>query len=206
MNSPTRGGLVDWAELQRKVEAARQATERGWMPSPEEKKRILHARAQALAAAPAERPAAAGTVDVVAFRLADETYGIELPFVREVYPLKAFTQLPCTPAFVLGIVNVRGQILSVVNLGKFFDLPEKGLTELNRVIVLRRNDMEVGLLADAVEGVRSVPADEIQPALPTLTGVREVYLKGIAPGRLVVLDGEKVLSDRNLVVNEYVEA
>ena len=196
---------IDWAELQRKVDAARQATERGWAPSAEEKKRILRARAQALAAVPAERVAAARTVDVVMFRLADEAYGIELPFVREVYPLKAFTPVPCTPAFVLGIINIRGQILSVIDLGKFFDLPEKGLTDLNKVVVLSRGAMELGILADEVVGVQVIPLDRIQPIPPILAGLRETYLKGVTPERLAVLDGGAILSDRSIVVDEHVE-
>ena len=196
---------IDWAEVRRRVDAARLATERGWAPLPEERRRILKERARALAAVAVEQPAAETMVEVVKFLLAGETYGIELAFVREVHPLKAFTPLPCTPAFVLGIVNVRGQILSVVDLGRFFELPAQGLGELNKVIILRRGDMELGILADAVLGVQSVPLDEIQPGLPTLTGVRQAYLKGITPARLVLLDGGSILADKNLVVNEQVD-
>ncbi len=130
---------------------------------------------------------------------------LRYPFVREVYPLKAFTPLPCTPAFVLGIVNVRGQILSVIDLGKFFDLPTMVVGEPTKVIILRRGEMELGFLADALLGVQSIPRDQIQPGLPTLTGVRQAYLKGITPARLVVLDGGSILADKNLVVNEQVD-
>ncbi|MDD5035664.1 MAG: chemotaxis protein CheW [Methylococcaceae bacterium] len=196
---------IDWIEIHRRVEQSQQSAKLGWAPSDEEKLRILKARAQALAQAPVKPPAAGMMVDVVAFLLADETYGIELPFVREVYPLKDFTPLPGTPAFVLGIVNVRGQILSIVDLKKFFELPDKGLTDLNKVIILQRGEMEIGILADAVLGVQTIPRDDIKKALPILSGVRETYLKGVTAERLIVLHGGNILADKNLVVNEQAE-
>jgi purine-binding chemotaxis protein CheW len=203
--SASEGKSIDWGQVRQRVDAARQATERGWSPSSEEKRRILRGRARVLAAAPPEAPVAETRIEVVTFLLGGERYGIELSFVREVYPLKAFTPLPCTPAFVLGIVNVRGQILSVIDLGRFFDLPAMAVGEPGKVIILRRGEMELGILAQAILGVQSVPRDEIHPGMPTLTGVRQAYLMGITAARLAVLDGGSILADRNLVVNEQVE-
>ncbi len=114
--------------------------------------------------------------------------------------------MPCTPAFVLGIVNVRGRILPVLDLKKFFDLPERGLTDLHRIILVRGNDLEFGLLADVIVGVRSAAADSLQPSLPTLTGIREEYLRGIGEDRLVVLDLERVLADPKIIVHQEVES
>jgi purine-binding chemotaxis protein CheW len=130
---------------------------------------------------------------------------VETSFVREIHPLTDLTPLPCTPAFVLGVVNLRGEIVSLIDVKKFFDLPEKGLTDLNKVIVLQSATMRFGILADAVLGVRRVPAAEIQPSLPTLTGIREQYLKGVTAGRTVILDAEKLLGDEKIVVQEQVE-
>jgi purine-binding chemotaxis protein CheW len=125
--------------------------------------------------------------------------------VREIYPLKEFTPIPCTPPFVLGIVNVRGQILSVIDIKKFFDLPEKGLADLNAVIILHSESMEFGILADVIMGVRNIVASELQTSLPTLTGIREEYLKGITKEQTAILDAEKLLSDKSIVVHELVE-
>ncbi len=196
---------IDWSEVHRRLETARAALERGLTPSPEEKKQILRARAKALAREPEGEGAAQEALEIVEFLLAYERYGIESSYVREVYPLKAFTPLPCTPPFVLGIINVRGQILSVIDIKKVFDLPEKGLTDLNKVIILRGEKMEFGILADAILGVRSIPLEKIQPSLPTLTGIREEYLKGVTGERVVILDAEKLLSDKKILVHEEVE-
>jgi purine-binding chemotaxis protein CheW len=139
---------------------------------------------------------------VVEFLLASEHYGIELRHIREIHALSELTPLPGTPAFVMGLANVRGQILSVIDIKKFFGLPEKGLTDLNKVIVVRTQQMELGILADAVLGVRAIGLSELQTSLPTLTGIRAEYLRGITKDPLVVLDVEKILSNEKIVVND----
>ena len=134
------------------------------------------------------------------FKLAHERYALELMHICEVYPLKELTPLPGTPDFVLGIINVRGRILSIIDIKRFFDLPGKGLTDLNQVIILQSEEMEFGILADEIVGTRSIPASSIQTSLPTLTGIRAEYLKGVTGDRVVILDGEKILSDEKMVV------
>lgn len=205
---------LDWAELHRRLDAAEAALERRLSPGIEEKRKILRARARALAAgnkvgnkAGNKKDAAslALALEVVEFVVGPEHYGIESCRIREIYPLNEFTPLPCTPSFVLGLINVRGQILSLIDIKKLFDLPEKGLTNLNRVIIVHANHMEIGILADAILGVRSIAANDLYPALPTLTGIREQYLRGITKDSLVVLDVEKILSDKKILVDEAMD-
>lgn len=165
---------------------------------------MLEERALALAREPAQAESGEESFEVVEFVLAHERYAVASEFVREVYPLEELTTLPCTPAFVLGIINVRGEILSVIDIKKFFDLPEQGLTDLNKVIVLESKDMLFGIVADAISGVRRIRRAGIQPPLPTLTGIREDYLQGVTAERLVVLDAGKLLADEKLIVRERV--
>lgn len=171
-------------------------------PTPEEKKKILKQRAKHLARPRETDVRELGQLEIVEFLLAYERYAIESSWVREVYPLKELTPLPGTPAFVSGIINVRGRIVSVLDMKSFFDLPPKGLTDLNKVIIVGDGQMEFGLLADAVCGVSHVPLQEIQPPLPTLTGIRQEYLKGLTSQRLVILDVAKILSDPGIIVRE----
>jgi purine-binding chemotaxis protein CheW len=172
---------------------------------PEEKQRILQERARALAREPDTGAEPLNYLEVLEFSLAYERYALETFWVREVYPLTEFTPLPGAPPFLLGLINVRGQILSVVDLKRFFNLTEKGLSDLNKVIILRREGLEVGLLADAVTGVRSVPLTGMQASLPTLEGLSPDYLKGITRDALIVLDAEKILTDPRLIIHEEVE-
>lgn len=192
----------DWKELHRRLEASQTALQQRLAPSAEDKQKILHARARSLAGGKAEAASPGQSVEVVEFILGPEHYGIESRYIREVYPLTEFTPLPCTPAFVLGLVNVRGQILSVIDIKKLFDLPEKGLTDLNKVIIVHADRMELGILADGILGVRSIPFQELELALPTLTGMREDYLLGITKDPMVVLDVPRILSDERILVKD----
>ncbi len=197
-----RPTVIDWQEVHQRLESAQMTLERGLSFTPEEKKKILKARARVLAREPEKEALDQGYLEVVEFLLAYETYGIESAYVREIYPLTEITPLPGTPPFVQGIVNIRGQILSVIDLKKFFELPEKGLSDLNKIIIVQDDNMEFGILADAVLGIRKLPVGEIEAALPTLTGIRAQYLKGVTRERMAILDAAKILSDKNIIISE----
>jgi purine-binding chemotaxis protein CheW len=174
-------------------------------PLNEEAARILHERARALARTTETAEETGTYLELLEFRLASERYAVETRHVEAVHPLQDLTPLPCTPPFVLGIVNLRGCIVPVLDLKKFFELPEQGLTDLHRIILVRGNDLELGLLADVTAGVRRVRLDSLQPSLPTLTGIRADYLKGVSEERLIVLDLDRVLSDPKIIVHEEVD-
>jgi purine-binding chemotaxis protein CheW len=169
--------------------------------SPEMVRRILEQRAKSLAERPQEEDFGE-TIDVVEFRLAGERYGVESIHIAEITPLSELTPIPMTPSFVLGVVNLRGRIISVLDLKKFFELPEEGLSNLHRLIVLKSEAMEFGILADRVLGAVTIHVRDIQPPLPTLTGIGAEYLRGINVDELIILDGAKLLADTKIIVNE----
>ena len=173
--------------------------------TPEEKRTVLKSRAKRLAQELEKRGADTDYLEVLEFLLANEAYAIETMFVREVYPMTELTTLPCTPAFVCGLINIRGQILTVIDMKKYFDLPEKGITNLNKVIVVRKDAMELGILADEIIGIRNIPVSELQPPLSTMSGIHAEYLKGVTGERLIVLDMERFLTDRKIIVQEEIE-
>ena len=145
-------------------------------------------------------------IEVIEFRLAHERYAVEGIFVREICPLQNLTPLPFVPPFYRGIVNIRGQVLPVLDIKRFFELPETGITDLHVVIVVQADGIELGLLADAVIGARSIARGSLQSSLPTLTGIRSTYLKGIADDSLVILDAARVLNDPKIIVDQGAEA
>lgn len=195
--------MIDWAQVKQKITVAQETLERGFEPSKEQRNAILKQRAKILAREP-EKEKNEQTIEVLEFLVVYERHAFETAYVREVYPLRELALLPGAPSFVLGITSVRGQILSVVDIKKFFDLPEKGLTDLNKIIILHSDGMEFGVLADAILGVHRVPVRELTETLPTLTGIRKEYLKGVTKERMVVLDAAKLLSDKRMVVREEV--
>jgi len=195
-------GAQGWAGIWRRLETVRSALNTGFDPSPEQERVILEERAVELAREGKQQAVAVAQITLVEFLLAHERYGIEPDFVREIVPLKTLTPVPFTPGFVLGVTNLRGEILSVIDLKRFFELPDQGLTDSSKLIVLQSKTMTLGILADSVVGTRSIPADQIQPPLPTHTEIRAKYLKGVTEGRLAILDAEQILADERLIVQE----
>lgn len=174
------------------------------MTGTQDSKRILHQRALALAR-PAEAVASLqASTEMLEFSLGKERYAIEIASVQEVSPLKDLTPLPCTPDFVVGVVNIRGRIIAVYDLKKFFGLADRGLTDLHRIILLRGADLQFGLLADSVIGVKPVRTEDLQAASPALNGTQ--YLKGISADGLLVLDAARILADPKMIVNEEVRS
>lgn len=164
----------------------------------------LRIRAIAMAAESEQKREISAKTEIIKFILANESYGIESAFVREVYPLKDLTPLPGVPPYIFGIINVRGQILPVVDLKKILNLPEKGLGELNKVIILRNDQMEFGILADVVEGTQTLALEEILAAPLSITRIGGKYLKGITKEHIVVLEAESLLNNEKIIVNEEV--
>ena len=125
---------IDWTEIHRRMAAAEAAIAHVGWASRDETRAVLKARAEALARESDEGASARELLEVVSFLLGQEKYGVETRYVREVCPMNELTPLPGTPPFVLGVVNVRGQVLSVIDIGKLFDLPQRGVGDLDRII------------------------------------------------------------------------
>ena len=193
---------IDWAEIHQRMAAAEAAIARNEHATHDETLAILKARAKALARKIEGSSREEASLEVVCFLLGQEKYGIESRYVREVCPLNDLTLLPGAPSFVLGIVNMHGKVLSVIDIREFFDLPQRGVGDLDRLIVLQHGSMEFALFCNAILEVVEVPTSELQSDLPTLTDLRAKYLKGVTGDRVAILDGAKLLSDEKMIVRE----
>lgn len=165
---------------------------------------LLKIRATEMAREPEIAKEASASLNIIAFSLSSEIYGIESDFVSEVYPMKDFTPLPGVPSYIIGVMNVRGKVLAVIDLKKFFHLTANGLGELNKVIILSNDEMEFGILADTVLGAQILSIDEIKPAPKTVSGIGEDYLMGVTADRMIILSAERLLNDKSIIVNEEV--
>jgi purine-binding chemotaxis protein CheW len=197
--------IINWSEIHRSLASAQKALAEDAMPTPEEKQAMLKTRARLLARELEENAGPQESLEIIEFRLSGETYGIASSFVREVCPLMDLTLLPGAPPFVLGIINVRGQIISVVDLKVFFNLPPRGLGDLNKVIILSSERIEFGILADPILATHPVLLDEIQPMSLTVTGIGVEYLKGVTAEGVIILDGDKIMGDEKMIVYQEIE-
>jgi purine-binding chemotaxis protein CheW len=195
---------IEWAKIYERLERARASLAQGGVMSAERQRQLLKARARELARPLRPDAPPENVLEVIEFRLAEARYAVETQWVREVWPLRELTPVPCTPPFVRGVINVRGRILSVLDLRRFFALPPGGLSDLNKVIILRKAALEFGILADRVLSVRQLPGAELHSVAPALAGLRAEYLHGVTSDAVIVLAVNQLLADPRLIVREEV--
>lgn len=171
---------------------------------PEEVKRILRERAEALAKPVEEARPPAEMLELLVFSLSGERYGIETTHVLEVIPLRGLTPVPCTPPFVLGVVNHRGRILPVLDLRRLLELAGHGVPEGSRVVVVEAAEMTFGIFADGVAGTVRLEPDEVVPPPVALADERQAVIRGITGEMVAVLDLEAFARDPRIRVNEEV--
>ena len=170
--------------------------------SAERMQTILEERARALARV-TDVEADEGR-QLVVFSLASETYGVPTDYVREVQSLREISPVPCTPSFVVGVINIRGSIYSVIDIREFFGVPQQELTDLTKVILVNAGGLEVGILADDVLGETSVPLDAIRPPLATRGGIKEEFVQGVTKDMLIILNLDALMSDERIIIHEEV--
>src|SRR5712691_7239305 len=195
---------INWEEAYARLEQARRALEAGGDRPSMEVTRILRERAQALARPLGEARIYTEGLELLVFSLTGERYGIEMVHVLEVIPLRELTPVPCTPAFVLGVVNHRGRILSVLDFRRLFDLTGQGVTEGSRVVAVAAGGMVFGIFTESVAGVVRVAAHEVAPTPATLTGDRKAFILGVTGDMVAVLDLEALSRDSRIQVHEEV--
>ena len=165
---------------------------------PSEKITLLKARAREIAKAPEVTESSTLQLEVTEFRFGEEMYAFASTSVREVYSPKGITPLPCTPPFILGIINVRGRILPLIDIKPLFGKPSPPKQPQSKVIIIHAEEMEVGLLADTIVGVRAISATAIYPPLPTLAESQSRYLRGITNDGTLILDAALLLTGSRL--------
>ncbi|HKI18776.1 MAG TPA: chemotaxis protein CheW [Isosphaeraceae bacterium] len=163
---------------------------------------ILDERARRLAMVSADTVAATGpgVLEVVTFTLSGERYAIETRYVREIVPLADFTPVPRSPAFLFGVINLRGEVLAVFDLRPVFGLTQGTISDLFRVIVLGNDCPEFGVLAETVHEVTAFPTNALYD-LPA-AGNHHAYLRGVTAEMLALVDGQLVLNDPLFSVND----
>ncbi|MEG6616525.1 chemotaxis protein CheW [Peptococcaceae bacterium 1198_IL3148] len=135
-------------------------------------------------------------VQEVVFQLNDQTYGIDISVVMEIIRMEQITKLPRTPDFIEGIINLRGQVIPVIDLCKRFGLVCNEVTAQSRIIIVQVNDLTFGMIVDSVQEVLRIATSNIEPPPPVVGGIDAAYLRGIAllGERLVILlDHTKIL-------------
>ena len=156
-------------------------------------------------AVPTESALTGSRTQYLTFRLGDELFALDIAMVREVLDVAAITRIPRMPGFMLGVINLRGNAVPVVDLRRTFGL-ERTEQTVNTCIIIAEIAMDgeatvLGALADSVREVIELHADGIEPAPRIGTKLNTDFIKGMGhrDGRfIVVLDIERVFSSEGM--------
>jgi purine-binding chemotaxis protein CheW len=136
-----------------------------------------------------------GELQLVVFRLKEQTYGIDIGHVLEIIRATDITAIPGAPAFVEGVINLRGRVIPVIDLAHRLGLAPISISENTRIIIVEVGGATAGMMVDGVSEVLRLSRESIQPPPPMVAGVSAAYLQGIAlvDERLIIfLDATRV--------------
>lgn len=144
---------------------------------------------------------------LVSFKLGAEEFGIAITKVQEIIWMQEITKVPQTPSFVEGIINLRGNVISVLDLRKKFALPDIKVTNESRIIVVSVLDKIMGIIVDGVSEVLRLNEDQLQPPPPIISNFGREYIRGVGKLNdkrlLILLEIDNLLSeDEHRQINE----
>jgi len=125
----------------------------------------------------------------VIFKLENEEYGIDILRVKEIKEMMSITRVPKAAHFVSGVINLRGEVIPVVDLRKKFNLPKGEVTENTRIIIVSVDDITLGLIVDASSEVLEISSDAIEDAPDGIGSAEQGYIYGIGKvgERIIIL-------------------
>lgn len=138
----------------------------------------------------------------VTFQLENETYGIDVMQIREVLRSQEISPVPGAPSYVLGIINLRGNVVAIIDTRSRFGLPSRPETDdASRILILEAGDHVVGFLVDSVSEVAELQNNQIESAPDTGSSDASPFISGLynrKEGLLILVDADKLLSDDEL--------
>lgn len=193
MSAQTTGGAIDWADMHARIKAAMDGLERGFEPDAGEVERRLRERAARLARAGEVHTAPADEIRILEFDIGGRAHAVDSRFVREVCAGMAPTRVPQAPSWAAGVVHLRGEILTVMDLGALTGGGAAGDGE-GPLVVLHSHGRAIGLATDAIHGLRAVARSALDPVPGTVQGNRRFYL-GVTQQDALVLDAGAFFED-----------
>lgn len=136
-------------------------------------------------------------IKVIVFQLVDKEYVIPVSQVQSIEKMMHITRVPKTPSFVKGVINLRGVVTPIIDLRERFELQANPLDDRSRMIMIKVEDMEVGLIVDAANDVLDIPSSAIEPQPDVVGSIESEFIAGVAKldrRLLVLLQLDKVLN------------
>jgi purine-binding chemotaxis protein CheW len=136
-----------------------------------------------------EKQQSSELIQVVSFRLGSEEYGVDISQVQEIIRMVEITHVPRAPRFMEGVINLRGQLIPIIDLRTRFSMPRAEHTKSTRIIVTEIGSKRVGIVVDSVSEVLNIPVDQVEDAPDMIAGVGTEYIQGVGKvnDRLIIL-------------------
>ena len=145
---------------------------------------------------------------MISFAISDEDYGVDIQTVKEVIRKKEITRLPKAPAFVKGVINLRGDVIPIIDLRERFNMEQQEYTNMTRVIVVEVEGRSIGMVVDSVSHVLRIEEGQIEPPPPCVGKVSEEYIRGVGKvddKLIVLLNINHILSTEEKIELEKVD-
>ncbi|HWR43144.1 chemotaxis protein CheW [Sporomusa sp.] len=128
-------------------------------------------------------------IQLVVFKLGREEYGVSILQVQEIKRMTDITRVPHSPDYIKGVMNLRGSVLPVIDLKKRLNLPPQDYTDDTRIIIVKVEDITIGMIVDAVSEVTTIDQMSIEPPQAVVGGIAADYLSGVGKmeNRLLIL-------------------
>jgi purine-binding chemotaxis protein CheW len=149
----------------------------------------------------------ARVIPVAVISLSNECIGVELEAVREFSKIRNFTPIPCCPEHIAGNMNLRGNVLTVIDISGLLNVPAGKIGESTKVIVADSGEFPVGVIVDEILDVIYLKERDIVPVASSIRALNEKFVKGAAfygSRMMAILDFKEILSWNGLIVNEEV--
>lgn len=130
------------------------------------------------------------TIQLVIFRLNGQEYGIDIFNVNEIVPYSKPTQIPNSPAYIEGVLNLRGHVIPVISLKKKFNLEDTGADDRTRIVVANTGGLVAGFVVDEASEVLTVEKDSIEPVSEIVSNISRKYISGVGKldnGKMYIL-------------------
>ena len=130
-----------------------------------------------------------GRIQVVSFHLGSEEYGVDISQVQEIIRMVEITHVPRAPRFMEGVINLRGQLIPIIDLRTRFAMPRADQTKSTRIVVTEIGNKKVGIIVDSVSEVINIPIEQVEDAPDMIAGVGTEYIQGVGKvgERLIIL-------------------
>jgi purine-binding chemotaxis protein CheW len=193
-------GPVDWLKARERLAQATAKSEAALDISEDRARQIMDERARALARPPMAEPDPGDRIRVVTFALGGERYAIETRYVREIIRMAQVTPMPGVPDHFIGLMNLRGEILPLVDLCRFFGIGRTALADAPWAIVLGDDGADLGAPVAAMQDTLELPVAGLLKPIDTAPNQPADCRLGITENALIVIDGAALLADRRLFI------